>query len=80
MNPFAKGQKCKMCRQEVSQQNVEVQMTLSASIFILYVCIMSMNNVNVSKLCMDDCMADKSSVYCLRPNVVSCYKSRGNNG
>ena len=50
------------------------------SIFILYVCIMSMNNVDVSKLCMDDCMADKSSVYCLRPNVVSCYKSTGNNG
>ena len=50
------------------------------SIFILYVCIMSMNNVDVSKLCMDDCMADKSSVYCLGPNVVSCYKWTGNNG
>ena len=39
-----------------------------------------MNNEDVSKLCMDDCMADKSAVYCLRPNVVSCYKSTGNNG
>ena len=50
-------------------------MTLFASIFILYVCILSVNNVDVSKLCMDHCMADKSSVYCLGPNVVSCYKS-----
>ena len=55
-------------------------LSLLVSIFILYVCIMSMNNVDVSKLCMDDCMADKSSVYCLRPNVVSCYKWTGNNG
>ena len=41
---------------------------------------MPMNNEDVSKLCMDDCMADKSAVYCLGPNVVSCYKSTGNNG
>ena len=41
---------------------------------------MSMNNVDVSKLCMDDCMEDKSLVNCLGPNVVSCYKSTGNNG
>ena len=47
---------------------------------IFYVCIMCMNNVDVSKLCMDDCMADKSSVYCLGPNVASCYKSTVNNG
>ena len=39
-----------------------------------------MNNEDVSKLCMDDCMADKSAVYSLGPNVVSCYKSTGNNG